>query len=212
MARHGESLSKDLTAQEFERFRDYIHDHSGIYLEKQKADSLRISLVTRATRLDSESLNEYFDLLVDDETEFKELMNLVTINETSFFRFPAQFEALRTEVIPEILEGRSSTQKTFRAWSAGCSTGEEPYTIAMTLLDSGLAGLGYSPEVQGTDVSTDALGRAKRGVYPARGLLNIPQSTSSRFFEATADGHRVVDKVRDIVDFQFHNLIKEFLG
>jgi chemotaxis protein methyltransferase CheR len=205
----GESLSKDLTDDQFERFRDYIHQHSGIFLESSKADSLRISLITRATRFGFDGLDDYFELLTEDEREFKEPMNLITINETSFFRFPAQFEALRQEVVPEILDAKPSTQNSFRIWSAGCSTGEEPYSIAMTLLDSGLEGLGYSPEVLGTDVSTNALEIAKEAVYPSRALLSVPTSMSSRFFEPTAKGHRVAPKPRHLVDFQFHNLIKE---
>jgi len=209
VAANGESLSKDLTAEEFSRFRDYIHQHSGIYLEEQKTDSLRISLITRATRFAFSTLQEYYDLLVTDEDEFKELMNLVTINETSFFRFPAQFEALRSEVVPRICERKSPSSRQFRVWSAGCSTGEEPYSIAMTLLDSGLEGLGYSLEVLGTDVSTNALLRAKEAVYPARGLLSVPSSVSSRFFEPTSRGHKVTDRVRRIITFQYHNLIKE---
>lgn len=209
MVGNGESLSKDLTPEEFGRFRDYIHQHSGIYLEEQKADSLRISLITRATRHSFDSLAQYYDMLVLDEDEFKELMNLVTINETSFFRFPQQFEAMRKFVIPEIIEGKVPTNRQFRVWSAGCSTGEEPYTIAMTLLDSGIEGLGYQLEVMGTDVSTNALLRAKQGVYPARGLLSIPSSVSSRFFEPTSQGHRVSERVRKLVSFQYHNLIKE---
>ncbi|MHB9004117.1 MAG: CheR family methyltransferase [Coriobacteriia bacterium] len=203
------NLSKDLTPEEFARFRDYIHQHSGIYLEDQKLDSLRISLITRATRFSLPSLAEYHDLLANDENEFKELMNLVTINETSFFRFPQQFEAMRTTVIPQILESKPSISRNFRVWSAGCSTGEEPYTIAMTLLDSGIEGLGYRMEVLGTDVSTNALNRAQEGVYPARALLSIPNSVSSRFFEPTARGHRVVDQVRKLITFQYQNLIKE---
>jgi len=209
MAQPGESLAKDLTPAEFERFRDYIHQHSGIFLEEQKADSLRISLVTRATRFGLLSLEEYYKLLVNDEAEFRELMNLVTINETSFFRFPAQFDALRQDVVPAILEGKSATQNTFRAWSAGCSTGEEPYSIAMTLLDSGLEGLGYAIDVLGTDVSTNALDRARAAIYPARALLSVPHSVSSRFFVPTPRGHQVVEKARNLVDFQYHNLIKE---
>jgi len=205
----GASLAKNLTTDEFERFRDYIHQHSGIYLEEMKADSLRISLITRATRFAFPTLREYYDLLTSSESEFKELMNLVTINETSFFRFPAQFEALRKHVVPEILDAKSGSDKAFRVWSAGCSTGEEPYTISMSLLDSGLEGLGYSPYVLGSDVSTNALAKAQQGVYPARSLLNLSREIVTRYFEPTPDGHRVVDKVREPIDFQFHNLIKE---
>ncbi|MDH4139855.1 MAG: tetratricopeptide repeat protein [Coriobacteriia bacterium] len=209
MVSDGSSISKDLTPEQFQRFRDYIHQHSGIYLEESKADSLRISLITRATRYGFAVLDDYFKLLTTDETEFRELMNLVTINETSFFRFPAQFEALRKYIVPEIVEGKPETSRSFRVWSAGCSTGEEPYSVAMTLLDSGLEGLGYVSEVLGTDVSTSALERAKAAVYPSRSLLNIPHSVTTRFFEPTPEGHRVSERVRKTVDFQYHNLVKE---
>lgn len=203
-------LRKDLTAEEFQLFRDWIHQHSGIYLEEIKIDSLRISLVTRATGFGFTDYGDYFRLLSNDDTEFKELMNLVTINETSFFRFPGQFDALRDRVIPEILDGSPSPgPRAFRVWSAGCSTGEEPYTIAMTLLDSTLEPLGHTCEVIGTDVSTQALERARKAVYPARAVTNLQQQVVQRWFEPVQDGHRPVQRVRDKCQFHYHNLIKE---
>ena len=204
-----DTLRKDLTPEEFARFRDWIHHHSGIYLEETKADSLRISLVTRATRLGFLAYDEYFRLLSHDEDEFKELMNLVTINETSFFRFPAQFEALRDQIIPGLLQQNTQQRHSFRVWSAGCSTGEEPYSIAMTLLDSDIDNEQVRCEVLGTDVSTQALDRAKLAVYPAKGLSNLPQNVVQRWFEPVKGGHRPVRQVREIVGFSYHNLIKE---
>ncbi|PKQ15365.1 MAG: hypothetical protein CVT67_10060 [Actinobacteria bacterium HGW-Actinobacteria-7] len=205
-----DALRKDLTTEEFELFRDWIHKHSGIYMEEMKIDSLRISLVTRATGFGFTDYHDYFRLLSNDEDEFKELMNLVTINETSFFRFPAQFDALRDKVIPEIIDGRSPTaSRKFRVWSAGCSTGEEPYTIAMTLLDSALEATGQSLEVVGTDVSTQALERARRAVYPDRGVVNLQKQVLSRWFDVVPEGYRPVQRVRDKCSFHFHNLIKE---
>jgi chemotaxis protein methyltransferase CheR len=205
----GASLKKDLTAEEFGRFRDWIHLHSGIYLEETKLDSLRISLVTRATRFGFIDYDEYYRMLTASDDEFKELMNLVTINETSFFRFPAQFEVLRDIVIPEILAEKSSASRQFRVWSAGCSTGEEPYTIAMTLLDSTLEGSDFGLEVLGTDVSTSALDRAKEGIYKARSMASLEQSVVQRWFEPVKGGHRPAQRVREIVDFSYHNLVKE---
>lgn len=202
-------ISKDLTLSEFERFRDYIHEHSGIYLEEGKVDSLRISLVTRATRHQFVSLEEYFGLLAEDEEEFKELLNLITINETSFFRFPAQFDALRDHVIPEILGGKGAGKREFRVWSAGCSTGEEPYSAAMTLIDSGIQGLGWTPTVMGTDVSTKALRVARNALYSGRTLLNLPSDILARHFEETREGQRVAPHVRKLCDFGYQNLIKE---
>lgn len=209
MQNPADSLRKDLTPEEFQRFRDWIHHHSGIYLEETKVDSLRISLVTRATRLGFLEYDEYFDVLSRNEDEFKELMNLVTINETSFFRFPAQFDALRDRVIPEILENKSKVSRSFRVWSAGCSTGEEPYSIAMSLLDSALDARGMRSEVLGTDVSTQALDRAKAATYPAKALASLPQNTVQRWFEPVKGGHRPRARARDIVAFSYHNLIKE---
>ncbi|MDO9557560.1 MAG: CheR family methyltransferase [Coriobacteriia bacterium] len=204
-----DSLAKDLTLEEFARFRDFIHQQSGIYLEESKLDSLRISLVTRATRLEFSAFDEYYALLVRDHKEFSELMNLVTINETSFFRFPQQFAALKDRVLPEIMSAKPETNRDFRVWSAGCSTGEEPYSIAMTLLDAGIEGLGWRAQVLGTDVSTRALAVGQKGVYGQRAMLNVPKQTIARHFELVDDKYRVGEQARRLVDFGYHNLVKE---
>ncbi len=204
-----EGLVKDLTIEEFARFRDFIHKSSGIYLEEGKLDSLRISLVTRATRLGYPSFDDYFHVLVEDEREFNELMNLVTINETSFFRFPQQFEAFKTKVLPEVMAGKPQSNRTIRVWSAGCSTGEEPYSLGMSLLDAGVQGLGWRPQVLGTDVSTRALAVAQKAVYGRRAMLNVPKDVIARHFEPDDEGYRVSPQVSSLVDFGYHNLIKE---
>lgn len=202
-------LRTELSLEEFGRFRDYVHQHSGIFLEDAKVDSLRISLVTRATRLGLDSFEEYFEHLASSETEFKALMNLVTINETSFFRFPQQFEALRTYVIPEILEGKRQGAHSFRAWSAGCSTGEEPYSIAITLVDTGIERLGWKPQVFGSDVSTDALKVAETAKYPAKALASVAADVVARYFDRVPDGYRVNRATRQLTAFGYQNLIKE---
>lgn len=205
----GEQLSKDLTLAEFRQFRDYIHHHSGIYLEESKLDSLRISLLARATRIECAGWDAYFEVLARDEPEFRELMSLITINETSFFRFPGQFDALRTVVLPEIAAARANDNRTLRLWSAGCSTGEEPYSLAMTFLDSGLEAAGWRGEVFGTDVSTKALGVAKAGIYPARAVAGLPDDVVRRHFVGVDDSYRIAAHTRSLVDFGYQNLIKE---
>lgn len=204
-------IPKDLTLAEFRQFRDYIHQHSGIFLEESKRDSLRISLVSRATRARLDDWDLYFELLAHDEAEFKELLNLVTINETSFYRFPGQFEILARRVLPEIARSRQSHAEggLVRMWSAGCSTGEEPYTLAMTWCDSGLEQLGWRAEVMGTDVSTKALAIAKAGLYPVRALLNLSDDVVARHFVEAEGSYRVAQHVRRLVDFSYQNLIKE---
>lgn len=205
-----EGLAKDLELEEFRQFRDLIHRHSGIYLEESKLDSLRISLVTRATRLGYNSFGEYYSALERDDREFNELLNLVTINETSFFRFPAQFDALRDRVLPEIMASKPAGNRDLRVWSAGCSTGEEPYSLSMLLNDMALGASGWNPQVLGTDVSTKALGRARAGVYGRRAMTNVAPDVIDRHFDVTPTGdYRVNDRVRSLVDFGYQNLIKE---
>jgi chemotaxis protein methyltransferase CheR len=205
----GEQLSKDLTLAEFRQFRDYIHNHSGIYLEESKLDSLRISLLARATRLDCPGWDAYFEVLARDEAEFRELMSLITINETSFFRFPGQFDALRTVVLPQLASERAGDSRALRVWSAGCSTGEEPYSIAMTIADSGLEAMGWHGEVMGTDVSTKALGIAKAGVYSARAVSGLSDEIIRRHFVRVEDSYRVASHPRSMIDFGYQNLVKE---
>lgn len=209
MLRGGESISKDLARDDFERFRDYITTHAGIFLEANKSDALRISLLARSCQRGCGDLDSYYHVLTSDDEEFNELLNLVTINETSFFRFPAQFEALRTRVVADILKTKPKASRAFRAWSAGCSTGEEPYSIAMTLLDSDLGAAGYRIEVLGTDVSTQALDKGRDAVYPARAVDGLDQRVLERFFEPNHRGLRVVRNVRSRVDLGYHNLVKE---
>lgn len=209
MAEPGGRIPKDLTLAEFRQFRDYIHEHSGIYLEESKRDSLRISLVARATRVGAEDWDHYFEMLSHDHAEFRELLSLITINETSFYRFPGQFEALAGTVLPELVEGRTGGNQVMRLWSAGCSTGEEPYTMAMSWVDSGLEQRGWRAEIMGTDVSTRALAVAKAGLYPSRALLNVSEDVVRRHFVEVDGSYRVAQHVRRLCDFTFHNLIKE---
>lgn len=233
-------LQEGLGPNRFELFRDWIHQHSGIFLEHSKADALQLSLEHRATVCGADDLDAYFEILTGDEDEFKELMNLVTINETSFFRFPGQFEALREVVVPEILTARdrqagaaaAQDLRPFRVWSAGCSTGEEPYTIAMTLLDSELGTRGVPIEVIGTDVSTRALDRAVAAVYTPRAIESVDEVLVARYFEPlivppesdrpdipneqgeptvpiSAPDRRPTEPVRALCEFRYHNLIRD---
>lgn len=197
------------TSGDLERFRDYVQRRSGIFLEADRAESLRVSLIARVAHHGCATFDDYYCTLTRDEAEFQELLNLVTINETSFFRFPAQFDVLASSVIPELLDAKPGESGVFRVWSAGCSSGEEPYSIAMTLLDAKVRESGFEPQVVGTDVSTEALDRANRGIYPLRSLVGVPASARERFFEPASDGHRLVSRVRDVVDFSYHNLVKE---
>ncbi len=191
-------------------FRDYIHEHSGIFLDESKLDSLRISLHTRASRTNCFSYNDYFQILKGSEEEFRELISLITINETSFFRYFAQFEVFRNNILPDIIRRKEKIgNKSLRIWSAGCSTGEEPYTVALIILDGFPEILTWNIEILGTDVSKKALSQAKEGFYHSRSLRITPQRYIDKYFEPSGDGFQIKDEVKRMVNFKYHNLVKE---
>jgi chemotaxis protein methyltransferase CheR len=203
------SFPKDPTRRQFARLRDLISSASGIHVDDERLDALRISLVARGTRLGCTSFDEYLSVLASDGHELNELLELVTINETSFFRFPQQFEVLRTRVLPELMARAGNDGRDLRIWSAGCSTGEEAYSIAMALSDAGVAAPAGRPLVLGTDVSTGALAAARAATYGRRAVVNVPPDVLARHFEEIDGGYRVATRLANLVEFRQHNLVSE---
>jgi len=150
-----ETGEPSLSDEQFRRFRDLIARRSGIYIHAADRDALRGHLLARMGQSGTTSFSDYLRRLgpSPEGGEFQALLDLVTIQETYFFRDQAQFMALQRYVLPELLKARSGTGEPLRIWSAGCSTGEEPYTIAMVVAES-LAGVACPPpSILATDVS-----------------------------------------------------------
>jgi chemotaxis protein methyltransferase CheR len=202
------SFPKDITPPQFEQLRDLIQAASGIHVDDHRLDALRISLVARGTRLGCSNLDDYLRVIATDAAELDELLELVTINETSFFRFPQQFDALRSVVLPELVARAEREGRPLRIWSAGCSTGEEAYSIAMALADAGVSGTGRAV-VLGTDVSTRALEAARAAIYGRRAVVNVPAEILAHHFEEIDGGYRVKPRVRRLVEFRQHNLVSD---
>ncbi|RJQ55966.1 MAG: hypothetical protein C4521_01200 [Actinobacteria bacterium] len=200
-------LSPDLSPEEFVLFRDHIAEQSGLFLDESKMDSLRISLLARATLHDFSSYLEYLDFMRESPGEFNELLSLITNNETSFFRYPGQFEAL-CALLPEIMARRATLDRRIRIWSAGCSTGEEPYSIAMCVLDYLGEDISWSLEVFGTDVSKRALAICESGVYDEKAIRSL-EPRWHRYMERAGDKWRAGPLLKKTVSFGYHNLIKE---
>ena len=203
-------IRPDLNDREFVLFRDFIEKHSGLHFGEGKRDALRIALVARMSALGLTDYEQYYERLVrgpDGEKEFRKLLNLITVNETWFFRDRAQFEALKRYVLPEII-GRRKDSRTIRIWSAGCSTGEEPYSIAMVVRDA-LPDLGrWKVEILGTDVSERALEDARNGVYRPRSLRELDEGYK-RYFEEREGLFYLSEEVKKMVRFEYFNLISE---
>jgi chemotaxis protein methyltransferase CheR len=193
------------------RIRDVVFEVSGIYHPESKFYYLRDRCVRRMHATGVASLAEYHGVLinsVDREGELRELLNEITVGETCFFRNQPQLEALTRHVLPPIAEVKSRLGfRRLRVWSAGCSTGEEAYTLAMVLHEE-LSGLlkGWTFEVIATDLNERSLARAREGVYNEYALRNVPLYYRQKYLERQGSTFRVRDEIRSSIHFGRLNL------
>ncbi len=147
------------------------------------------------------------------ESELRNLLNLVTVTETCFFRDASQFRLLRDYIVPTLISARSKNEdrsKKICIWSAGCSSGEEAYSIAITLDDMGLyqAHPDWTVEIIGTDLNSEALEKARRGVYTARAVRNVEGRLLDEYFVGDGKTFVLKDAIRGRVNFEFGNLTR----
>ena len=169
-------------------------------------------------QLGLESEDEYFGRLRGAtprmvEAELRNLLNLVTVTETCFLRDASQFRLLREHIVPKLISERSAkgdAQKTIRIWSAGCSSGEEAYSIALTLEDMGLykACPDWNVEIIGTDLNTKVLEKARAAVYNARAVRNVEGRLRNVHFESDGKTFALKDEIKRRVKFEFGNLMQ----
>ncbi len=194
----------------FRLLRDAIYRRTGIWFADSSKYLLQKRLSPRARELNFDSFQKYYYFLQYDpraDSEFDEIYDLVTTKETYFFREPAQLNALVEEIVPDLLS-RKSVNK-IRLWSAGCSTGEEPYSIAVMLQEAGLfdrAGI----EIFASDISYQALVRARKGHYRETAFRATDPSVRDKYFIREGDGFwRIRDEIRNRVSFGRLNLYDE---
>ena len=172
-----------LTAREFALFQQLVYESAGIQLGENKSALLVGRLGSRVRQLGLRSFGEYHELASRNYDELVQLLDRIVTNETQFFREPMHFEFLASSVFPawerDAQRGRRS--RTIRVWSAACSTGEEPYSLAMALLDRFGPDSGWSVEILATDISTRALEHARRAIWPAEKASRIPFSYRQRW-------------------------------
>ncbi len=200
-----------LTDEEFRILRDYIYRRSGMYFEDSKKFYLEHKLGGRLKELGSRSFSQYFMELQQsggDTAEVQEIFNTVTTTETCFYRNAPQMQAFLNLVLPEVVGKKfSSGSRRMKIWSAGCSTGEEPYTLAMLVLEAAPSfPSDLRIEIMATDINRNAMSVAERGVYSARAAQRLPVEFKDRYMTPHGDGFRVNRDVRDMVNFRFFNL------
>ncbi|BCS53850.1 protein-glutamate O-methyltransferase CheR [Geobacter sp. SVR] len=198
-----------MSDEEFLLFRDSIYKHCGIYFDEDSKYLLEKRLSRRLTALNIATYREYYQFLKYNrrkDQEMMDIMDILTTNETYFFRESYQLKAFTDEIIPELIKTKSAKgDHTLRIWSAGCSTGEEPYTIAMLIRD--ISALhGWNIEIIGTDISQRVLQHARRGVYGKTSFRATDDWYLKRFFQQQDDGQRVTDEIRELVTISHLNL------
>jgi chemotaxis protein methyltransferase CheR len=213
-AEAGWSRRAVMQARDFKRFAEFISSECGIKLPPTKKTMLEARLQRRLRDLGLPGFAAYWDYLTgpEREEELARLLDVVTTNTTDFFREPRHFEFLARSVLPAWAAANGT--RTLRVWSAGCSTGMEPYTLAMVLADWAERRGGLFWKILGTDISTRALDAARRAVYPEDQVKAVPGEMKRRYLLRSKDRAqglvRVVPDLRSQVAFMRLNFMNGF--
>jgi chemotaxis protein methyltransferase CheR len=200
----------ELSDAEFERVCALLKKRTGIHLTELKRRLVITRLAPRVRCTRTKSYTEYLDLVEDEaEEESEHFLNALTTNVTHFFREPHHFELLRRRVLPAVAENPASPGR-LRVWSAACSTGEEPYSIAVALLDAGVLDSGLDVRILATDIDSRVLDHAQQGVYQHDRVDKLPDDVLRRHFwrgtGSRAGLVRIKRPVRELVHFTRLNL------
>jgi chemotaxis protein methyltransferase CheR len=198
-------MSEFLNDAEFEKFRSLIYKESGITFSDTNRTILESRLRERVKLASVTTVGEYYNIIIKDGEELKILLDAVTTNLTRFFRNTAHFDTLINYVIPDLLKFKTGKgDREIRLWSAGCSTGEEPYTIAMILKD--ILPPGITCKIVASDISLKSLMTGKEGFYPDTRIQGISPAYLTRFFEKKGNGYQIKDEIKSLIRFDYHNM------
>ena len=199
-----------ISNDEFERFRTLIYDESGISLSEQKRTLLASRLSKRLRDLELATFSDYYAKVTEDPTreEFTRMLDLISTNKTDFFREPKHFAFLRERILPEL-----ESTKRIRIWSSACSSGEEPYTIAMTLFDTVRDPDEWDFKILASDLSTRVLAKAATGTYDEERVRDVPPEVIRRHFlrgrGKSAGLLKVKPHLAEMIQFRRLNLMDE---
>lgn len=201
------------TDADFNFIRSLVAEKTGIALSEQKRELVYGRLSKRLRSLDLQSFADYCSFVERNAEELHELVNAITTNLTSFFRESYHFDYLRDTLLPAFLRSNADSRR-IRIWSAGCSTGEEPYSIAMVLRDALPSAQGWDAKILATDIDSNVLARAQQGVYAEERASGIPERYLRRSFRKgqgdNAGMLRVGDEVRSLITFRQLNLMHDW--
>lgn len=203
-----------LSPPQFNRFRDFIYRQSGIRMDATKTTLVSNRIRRRVRAGDFTDFDAYYKHLTSPQGagELEQFLDAITTNETHFFRTPAHFEWFKGDFLSEVIlqQRRGERSQDLRVWSAACSTGEEPYSLAICAVENSLRLKNWNISIVGTDISEAVLKEARQAVYRQRSLEEVTAVQLKRYFEALADGQSwlVRAPVKALVEFRRHNLME----
>jgi len=203
-----------LTPKQFELFQRFIYDRAGIKIDFSKVTLVSNRIRRRLKAGSCDDFDSYYRLLTSKagETELEGFLDAITTNETSFFRTKSNFEWLKNEYVKELLQDKLAGKRSgsLRIWSAACSSGEEPYSIAMCLSDLTIPLRGWDIQILGTDISESSLKLAREAVFRLRTMQELDNGNIRRYFtEEAPDRYRLRPTIAQTVRFKNHNLMSQ---
>ncbi|MDT7041882.1 protein-glutamate O-methyltransferase CheR [Candidatus Nitronereus thalassa] len=201
-------MTSSLSSETFQTLREFIYQKSGLEFPDSKKYLLESRLQSRLLAVHCQNFEEYYKFLRFDpqrEKEIVELFNCVTTNETFFFRDKAQLDCFQQVIVPQVTTARDKVRK-LRIWSAGCSSGEEPYTLAMIIMEEFPALANWDVQIVATDLSEKILEAARLGVYGPYSVRNITPPLLQKYFTFSDGVYTVGPALRKFVTFSSLNL------
>ncbi|WP_353684298.1 protein-glutamate O-methyltransferase CheR [Thermodesulfovibrio sp. 3907-1M] len=198
-----------ISDDDFERFREFFYRKTGIYFDENKRYFVDRRLIERIKATGHNSFKNYFIFLRFEASgkELQTLINSLTINETYFFREEYQFKCMVNRMLSEIVS-RKKPGSTIKIWSVPCSTGEEPYSICIYLLEYWKDIDKWDVEVIASDIDTCALEKARSGVYSERSVQNLPKAILQKYFKNIGNGYyKISEELRSSVEFMKINIV-----
>ncbi|WEK06850.1 MAG: protein-glutamate O-methyltransferase CheR [Candidatus Devosia phytovorans] len=198
-----------LSSVDFARLCDLLYTHTGMQFDEAKRYYLDRRVADRMVQTGTETFAEYLSQLRTRPEEIQHLINSVTVNETYFYREEHQLACLSKSILPEVALTKKPGDR-IRIWSMPCSSGEEPYSIAIWLLENWHLVDAYNVEIVGSDIDTDVIEQARGARYAPRALARLPEAIVNGYFSATEDGQRqLIADLRESVSFSRVNMMDE---
>jgi chemotaxis protein methyltransferase CheR len=206
-------MTDTLSDKDFKRLSEFIQTNYGVKMPAQKKLMLQCRLKKRLSILNINTYKEYLDVVFNDDNahEIQNMIDVVTTHKTDFFREKEHFDFITANVLPDLVKTKSN--KKIKLFSAGCSTGEEPYTLAISLLEAKKPGLQFNFNISACDVSAESISTAKKGIYALSKINTIPEDIKKRYFlknkNPTKKLVKIMPNIQQHVHFFTLNLLEE---